>query len=230
MPKTPITAKFIRVPVEGGRLPVAPAFDDFLDAKHMVVVELGMQKGNLLPEYFDAEKSAKMVEEINAFNAACRKAGIPIVHAGYKFRKGGLDLVNAQYPRITPLSGKKPLPNPAMEEDTDLWQFATEVAEGDHKLLSAKRHSAFEGTDLEFLLKILGCKTIVFVGAGLDCIGMGTGFYGMIKDFKCLVVEDRFYPYFEDLGEECAKACTMFIGLVVRADELTAEIQAQGKE
>ena len=210
MPKTPITAKFIRVPVEGGRLPVAPAFDDFLDAKHMVVVELGMQKGNLLPEYFDAEKSAKMVEEINAFNAACRKAGIPIVHAGYKFRKGGLDLVNAQYPRITPLSGKKPFPNPAMEEDTDLWQFA--------------------GTDLEFLLKILGCKTIVFVGAGLDCIGMGTGFYGMIKDFKCLVVEDRFYPYFEDLGEECAKACTMFIGLVVRADELTAEIQAQGKE
>ena len=171
-----------------------------------------------------------MVEEINAFNAACRKAGIPIVHAGYKFRKGGLDLMNAQYPRITPLSGKKPFPNPAMEEDTDLWQFATEVAEGDHKLLSAKRHSAFEGTDLEFLLKILGCKTIVFVGAGLDCIGMGTGFYGMIKDFKCLVVEDRFYPYFEDLGEECAKACTMFIGLVVRADELTAEIQAQGKE
>lgn len=230
MPKTPITAKFIRVPVEGGRLPVAPAFNDFLDAKHMVVVELGMQKGNLLPGYFDAEKSAKMVEEINAFNAACRKAGIPIVHAGYKFRKGGLDLVNAQYPRITPLSGKKPFPNPAMEEDTDLWQFATEVAEGDHKLLSAKRHSAFEGTDLEFLLKILGCKTIVFVGAGLDCIGMGTGFYGMIKDFKCLVVEDRFYPYFEDLGEECAKACTMFIGLVVRADELTAEIQAQGKE
>ena len=214
MPKTPITAKFIRVPVEGGRLPVAPAFDDFLDAKHMVVVELGMQKGNLLPEYFDAEKSAKMVEEINAFNAACRKAGIPIVHAGYKFRKGGLDLVNAQYPRITPLSGKKPFPTPAMEEDTDLWQFAT----------------AFEGTDLEFLLKILGCKTIVFVGVGLDCIGMGTGFYGMIKDFKCLVVEDRFYPYFEDLGEECAKACTMFIGLVVRADELTAEIQAQGKE
>lgn len=230
MPKTPITAKFIRVPVEGGRLPVAPAFNDFLDAKHMVVVELDMQKGNLLPEYFDAEKSAKMVEEINAFNAACRKAGIPIVHAGYKFRKDGLDLVNAQYPRITPLSGKKPFPNPAMEEDTDLWQFATEVAEGDHKLLSAKRHSAFEGTDLEFLLKILGCKTIVFVGAGLDCIGMGTGFYGMIKDFKCLVVEDRFYPYFEDLGEECAKACTMFIGLVVRADELTAEIQAQGKE
>ena len=105
MPKTPITAKFIRVPVEGGRLPAAPAFDDFLDAKHMVVVELGMQKGNLLPEFFEAEKSAKMVEEINAFNAACRKAGIPIVHAGYKFRKGGLDLVNAQYPRITPLSG-----------------------------------------------------------------------------------------------------------------------------
>ena len=230
MPKTPITAKFIRVPVEGGRLPAAPAFDDFLDAKHMVVVELGMQMGNLLPEFFEAEKSAKMVEEVNSFNAACRKAGIPIVHAGYKFRKGGLDLVNAQYPRITPLSGKKPFPNPAMEEDTDLWQFATEVAEGDHKLLSAKRHSAFEGTDLEFLLKILGCKTIVFVGAGLDCIGMGTGFYGMIKDFKCLVVEDRFYPYFEDLGEECAKACTMFIGLVVRADELTAEIQAQGKE
>ena len=82
MPKTPITAKFIRVPVEGGRLPVAPAFDEFLDAKHMVVVELGMQKGNLLPGYFDAEKSAKMVEEINAFNAACRKGGIPIVHAG----------------------------------------------------------------------------------------------------------------------------------------------------
>ena len=50
MPKTPLTAKFIRLPVEGGRLPVAPAFDDFLDIRKMAVLELGMQKGNLTPE------------------------------------------------------------------------------------------------------------------------------------------------------------------------------------
>ena len=41
MPKTALTAKFIRLPVEGGRLPVAPAFDDFLDVSRMAVFEQG---------------------------------------------------------------------------------------------------------------------------------------------------------------------------------------------
>lgn len=226
MPKTALTAKFIRVPVEGGRLPVAPMFDDFLDVSKMVVLELGVQKGNLLPEYFDPAASSKLVEEINSFNAVCRKAGIPIIHVGYQFRPGGLDLVNAQYTRLAPLSGKKPFPNPAMEKGSELCEFATEIVEGDHKLLSAKRHNAFEGTDLEFLLKILDRKVVIFVGAGIDCLGMGTGFCAMIKDYKCLVVEDLFLPVYEDLGEECAKACTMFIGLVVKGEELKAEIQA----
>ena len=226
MPKTDLTAKFIRVPVEGGRIKVSPMFDDFLDVSKMVVLELGMQKGNLGPDYFDEAGSGALVRNVNHFESECRKAGIPIIHAGFSFRAGGLDLRNAQYLRITPLSGKKPFPNPALEAGSPLCEFATEVAEGDLKLLSAKRHNAFEGTDLEFLLKVLGRKIIIFVGAGLDCLGMGTGFVGMCKDFKCLVVEDLFAPYFTDLGEECAKACTMFIGLVVKSGELVAEIRA----
>lgn len=234
MPKTALTAKFIRLPVEGGRLPVAPAFDDFLDVGKMAVLELGMQKGNLDPEqgYFDEEKSRELVGRVNTFNEVCREAGIPVIHVGHAYRPGGLDLCNAQYVRITPLSGKKPFPNTAMEAGSPLCEFATEVAQNDYKLLSAKRHNAFEGTDLEFLLKVLDRKIILLVGAGLDCLGMGTGFCGMCKDFKCLMVEDLFLPYFEDLGEECAKAATLFIGLVVKGDELSAEIQANvtGKE
>lgn len=233
MPKTDLTAKFIRVPVEGGRIKVSPMFDDFLDVSKMAVLELGMQKGNLGPDYFDGADSGKLIQNVNYFESECRKAGIPIIHAGFSFRTSGLDLRNAQYVRITPLSGKRPFPNPALEAGSPLCEFATEVAEGDLKLLSAKRHNAFEATDLEFLLKVLGRKIVIFIGAGLDCLGMSTGFVGMCKDFKCLVVEDLFAPYFADLGEECAKACTMFIGLVVRSDELTAEIRANstaGKE
>lgn len=234
MPKTALTAKFIRLPVEGGRLHVAPAFDDFLDVRKMAVLELGMQKGNLDPEqgFFDGGKSRELIRQMNDFNEVCRKAGIPIVHIGHAYRSGGLDLRNAQYVRITPLSGKKPFPNVAMEAGSPLCEFATEVVQNDYTLLSAKRHNAFEGTDLEFLLKVLDRKIILLVGAGLDCLGMGTGFCGMCKDFKCLMVEDLFLPYFEDLGEECAKAATLFIGLVVKRDELSAEIQASitGKE
>lgn len=232
MPKTALTAKFIRIPVDGGRIHVAPAFDDFLETGKMVVLELGMQKGNLGPDYFEEEAGKNHISDINRFNAICRQCGIPIIHIGHRFRPGGLDLSNAQYLRITPLSGKKPFPNPAMEEGSRLCEFATEVEDGDITLLSAKRHNAFEATELEFLLKALNRNIIILVGAGLDCLGMGTGFVGMCKDFKTLVVEDRFLPYFEDLGEECAKACTMFIGLVVRADELTEELCAHmsGKE
>ena len=232
MPKTTLTAKFIRIPVDGGRIRVAPAFDDFLESDKMVVLELGMQRGNLGPEYFEAQKSKQHISRVNHFNAVCRQCGIPVVHIGHQFRPGGLDLVNAQHLRITPLSGKRPFPNPAMEEGSALCEFATEVEAGDLTLLSAKRHNAFEATELEFLLKVMGRRIVILVGAGLDCLGMGTGFAGMCKDYKTLVVEDRFLPYFEDLGEECARACTMFIGLVVRADELTDEIRAgaNGKE
>lgn len=228
MPKTALTAKFIRLPVEGGRLPVAPAFDDFLDVSRMAVLELGMQKGNLDPEqgYFEAEKAQDLIRRVDDFNQVCRRAGIPVIHAGSEYRPGGLDLCNAQHVRITPLSGKKPFPNTEMEAGSPLCAFATHTAQGDYTLLSAKRHNAFEGSDLEFLLKVLDRKILLLVGAGLDCLGMGTGFCGMCKDFKCLMVEDLFLPYFEDLGEECAKAATLFIGLVVKGEELTAEIRA----
>ena len=230
MPKTALTAKFIRVPVEGGRLPVAPAFDDFLDPGKMAVLELGMQAGNLGPDYFDQRQAGALIAGVNSFNAECRRAGIPVIHIGYRFRRGGLDLRRAQYLRITPLSGKKPFPNPAMEEGTPLCDFVTEVQEGDLQLLSAKRHNAFEGSDLEFLLRVLERKIVIREGAGLDCLGMGTGFVGMCKDFKTLVLEDLFLPYFADLGEECLKACTMFVGLVVRGKELAAEIRAGSAE
>lgn len=234
MPKTALTAKFIRLPVEGGRLPVAPAFDDFLDTGKMAVLELGMQKGNLDPDqgFFPEEKSRDLIRRVDEFNRICREAGIPVIHVGSEYRSGGLDLRNAQYVRITPLSGKKPFPNTAMEAGSPLCEFATEVAPGDYRLVSAKRHNAFENTELEFLLKVLDCKILLLVGAGLDCLGMGTGFCGMCKDFKCLMAEDLFLPYFEDLGEECAKAATLFIGLVVKSGELSAEIRANiaGKE
>lgn len=230
MPKTPLTAKFIRLPVEGGRLPVAPAFDDFLDIRKMAVLELGMQKGNLTPEYFPEEDSRRLIRQVNRFHRVCRKVGIPILHVGCAYRPGGLDLRRAAHVRITPLSGKKPFPNVALEEGSPLCAFATEVEKTDYQLLSAKRHNAFEGSDLEFLLKVLDRNILLLVGAGLDCLGMGTGFCGMCKDFKCILAEDLFLPYFEDLGEECAKAATLFIGLVVKGDELAAELQAQGKE
>ena len=44
MPKTTLTAKFIRIPVDGGRIRVAPAFDDFLESDKMVVLELGSRR------------------------------------------------------------------------------------------------------------------------------------------------------------------------------------------
>jgi len=228
MPKTPLTAKFIRIPVEGGRIPVSPLLDDYLDVSRMAVVELGMQRGNLeaAQGYFKEEDSARLIAGVNDFNALCRSCGVPIIHVGHCFRPGGLDLRTAQSPRILALNGMKPFPAPDMVEGSDLTAFATQVEEGDYKLLSAKRYNAFEGSDLEFLLKVLGRKIVILVGAGLDCLGMGTGFCGMCKDFFTLAVEDLLLPYSEDLGEECLKAMTMFIGLVVNAKELGAEIRA----
>lgn len=228
MPKTPITAKFVRIPVEGARLPIAPKLDDFLDPKKMCVLELGMQKGNLDAAcgYFPEEQSKKLIDDVNAFNEKCRSAGIPVIHIGSSWREDGLDLRTAQSPRILALNGKKFFPNPDMVQGSELCAFATDFVEGDYKLLGAKRYNAFEGTDLEFLLKVLDRKIILLVGAGYDCIGMGTGFCGMCKDFKTLVVEDLFPSYCEELDEECKKASTMFIGLVVHSNELTAEIEA----
>lgn len=107
MPKTALSAKFIRVPVEGGRIRVAPSFDDYLDPSKTVVLELGMQRGNLTEEYFPKDKSAAAVAGIDGFNAACRRLGIPVIHVGYEFRPGGLDLRTAPFMRITPLSGQK---------------------------------------------------------------------------------------------------------------------------
>ncbi len=231
MPKSDIQAIYIRHAVPNNRIPVSDMLDGYFDTNKMAVLEIGMQKGNLDPDqgYLTAKEKTELIDNINSFNTSCRELGVPIIHIGAKFRVGGIDFNQAHFMRTLALSGQKAFPNPKMEEGSPLCEFAVEVKKNDYLDYSLKRYNTFEGTDIEFLLKVLKKEIIVLTGFGSDCFALGTGFAGICKDYKAILAEDLFKPYEEKLGEGTKRIFSLFIGLVLDSKDLVAELKLQNE-
>lgn len=226
---TKLKAFFVRYNPPGSSINIPDELDDYFDPDKMVILEMGMQKGHLDEDggIFSEAKSRAIIANINKFNRECRSLGIPIIHCGSSFRKGEADIRKAPFRRILPHSVGWLVPNPKNEIGSELADFVVEVKEEDLRLDVIKRYSAFENTDLEFLLKQLDRDVVVITGIGADCYGMSTAFYATCKDIKVIFAMDIAKALVEELDEATKTLVSLFIGLAIKSDELLLELKAQ---
>jgi nicotinamidase-related amidase len=219
----------MRVFVYGAERLVDAEFADHLDPKQTAVVSIDMHRGHLedSPDCpCPAPRARDLVAPINAFHAAARALGVPVIHVRSMLRRGGVDDVAgipSAWRRTFPLH-VGPIPNSdAHAIEGSRWtEFVTEVADGDLIVETKRRLSAFYPTDLDLLLRNLGVRCVVLNGGFTDCCILNTAFDAANRTYRVVVPRDLVRGTDEYLEGAALAMISLHLGLVTEAADLLA--------
>lgn len=130
-------------------------------------------------------------DKVKALTHAARSAGLPVFYF-YNHRGPGLRNISAAYIRV--------LLNLGHEVEKTASRFAPGNGrmcvhpaldpQPEDVVIPKDRGNAFEGTDLELMLRTMQRETIVLVGCSTDWCVEATAWGGTNKDFYVVVAED----------------------------------------
>ncbi|CAH1694504.1 N-carbamoylsarcosine amidase [Hyphomicrobiales bacterium] len=183
--------------IDGKAQQLGPEFAPWFDTRNAAIVSIDLHRGHLedSPDCpCPAPRAREIVTAVDAFHAAARKLGIPVIHVRSVLRKGGVDDVNglkAAWRLVFPLHvGEIRNMDEHAIEGTRWTEFVTHVDEKDLIVQTKKRLSAFFPTDLDFLLRNLGTKSLVLDGCLADCCVLNTAFDASNLGYNVTVPQD----------------------------------------
>lgn len=204
-------------------------FAEFADRTKSAIVSIDMHQGHLAdtPDCpCPAPRAREIIAPIDRFHVAARRLSIPIIHVRTVLRKGGVDDVNggrAAWRLVFPLFvGDIPNADEHAIEGTRWTEFETAVEPGDHIVETKKRLSVFYPTDLDFLLRNLGVRTVVLDGGFTDCCVLNAAFDASNHDYRVVVVRDLVRGTNEEMEDAALKMVSLHMGLVMDSDDLLA--------
>lgn len=214
-------------------------FDAWLDLEATAIVCIDMHRSHVgddpgMP--LPAPRATARVRAHDAFHAAARELGIPVIMVQHWQRHGGADDL-----RSKSLEGGVNWRHTArlffdVTEDIDQlgWEGTKWVdlmvehdPERDYYIRTKKRLSAFYPTDLEHLLRNLAIRNVVLTGTLTDCCVLNTAFDAANRDFRVLVPRDIVAGLSEEMEQAGLKVIANHLGLVVDAPALLREWSAQ---
>jgi ureidoacrylate peracid hydrolase len=155
-----------------------------------------------LQNYFvdTTEGGVALVERINELAAACRQAGILVIHTAHVLRPDGsnIGVLGEIVPEIKDLLGAG--------SETAALHAALHLDPRDI-VLEKPRFGAFHGTDLELILRSHGIDTIIVSGIATDVCCDTTAREANARDFRVLFLSDGTATNGED--SERAQAMTL---------------------
>lgn len=208
-------------------LPEYPAFESFLDCTRSAVISIDMHEGHL-SESPDcpcpAPRAREIVEPIDHFHVQARARGVPIIHVRTVLRPGGVDDVAgkvAAWRLVFPLF-VGPIANAAEHAlaGSPWIQLRTQVAEQDHLVETKKRLSVFYPTDLDFLLRNLGVRSVVLNGGFTDCCVLNAAFDASNLDYRVVILRDLVRGTNVDMEDAALKMMSLHLGLVMDSGDL----------
>ncbi len=223
----------MRAQVYGNMRDVGEEFADHLDPRHTAVVSIDMHRGHLddSPDCpCPAPRARNLVEPINAFHAAARRIGVPIIHVRSVLRRSGVDDlagIPAAWRRTFPLHvGAIPNSDAHAIEGTRWTEFVTAVEPGDLTVETKRRLSAFYPTDLDFLLRNMGVRSVVLNGGFTDCCILNAAFDAANRTYRVVVPSDLVRGTDDYLEHAALAMISLHLGLVVHSADLLAEWHA----
>lgn len=207
-----------------------------IEPERTAVLAVDVHRGHLDPAVatmpVEPERARRVVQSLARLFAMARRAGIPIVYITMNHRRlpypGAESMVNPFW-RAVEEARQSLTPGLASTirghnlEGSPQTDFLPEIAPqpGDYRIDNKKRLSAFYGTDLEILLRVLRVETTIVVGINTNTCVLCTCFEAFNRDFRVVVVPECVDSmYGQDLhvlGLENVSRC---LGWVVSLDEL----------
>ncbi len=169
---------------------MALTFDELIDPAHTALVTQECQRGvigdlSALPEL--AEAARPMLANVAALVTAARAAGAPVIHCTALRRADGFAANrNARIFGYMAKSKNPLLPgSPAAAIVPEI-----EVAASDLVLPRWHGLSPFQGTELDFLLRNLGVRTIVGVGVSVNVAIQSLAFDAVNSSYQVVIPRD----------------------------------------
>jgi biuret amidohydrolase len=220
---------FSHVYGERRALPADPAFETFFKRDTTAVISIDMHDGHLAdtPDCpCPAPRAREIVQPIDAFHAEARLRGVPVIHVRTVLRRDGSDDVRggvSAWRLVFPLH-VGPIPNAAEHalEGSRWTRLATTVAATDLLVESKKRLSIFYPTDLDFLLRNLGTRTVLLNGGFTDCCVLNAAFDASNRDYRVVVLKDLVRGTNPEMEDAALKMVSLHMGLVMDSADLLA--------
>jgi nicotinamidase-related amidase len=170
-----------------------------------------------------------VLERINSVAAACRKAGILVIHTSAVFRADGSNIgVLAEFDPIVK-TGFLNKGSAASALHKDL------VVDQRDILLDKPRFGAFHSTDLELILRSRGIDTLIVTGIATNVCCETTAREAAVRDFRVLFLSDgtATFPIGDLSAAELQKATCATLGKVfaqiLTVDEVIGKIERCAK-
>ncbi|HLG81914.1 MAG TPA: isochorismatase family cysteine hydrolase [Bradyrhizobium sp.] len=220
--------------VYGVRRELPDGFDDFTQASGAAIISVDMHQGHLAdtPDCpCPAPRAREIVAPVNAFHAAARQLGVPVIHVKSVLRKGGVDDIAgipSAWRRTFPLH-VGPIPNSdAHAIEGSRWtEFVTDVAPQDLVVAGKKRLSPFFATDLDFLLRQMNVRTVILNGGMTDCCILNAAFDASNLSYRVVVLRDLVRGTNEEMEDAALRMVSLHLGIVTDAADLLAEWRAR---
>jgi nicotinamidase-related amidase len=231
-PRSPLHAY-----VYGERRPLPDGFEGFVDPARSAVVSIDMHQGHLAdtPDCpCPAPRAREIVAPIDRFHARARTFAVALIHVRSVLRRGGIDDVGglpAAWRKVFPLH-VGPIPNADEHaiEGTRWNDFETEVLPDDLIVQTKKRLTAFYPSDLDFLLRNMGTRTLVLDGVMADCCVLNTAFDASNLGYDVVVLRDLVRGTNAEMEAAAERIVSLHLGLVMDAADLVAAWQERAQQ
>jgi len=161
-----------------------------VDASHTTLVTQECQRGVIgdlsqLPEL--AAEAQRALPQMAALVRAARSAHVPVIHCTAERRADGKG-ANSNA-RIFQYMAKAPV---KLVPGSDAAQIVPELAVQDSDLVLARLHglSPFQGTELDFVLRNLGTRSLVCVGVSVNVAIQNLAFDAVNAGYQVVIPRD----------------------------------------
>ena len=188
------------------------------------LVNVDMQNCFVQGSPFSAPDGLVVLDRINRLAAACRAAGILVIHASHVLRTDGSNA--GVLGEIAPIV-KQGIINKGSEPAGLHKELVVDPCD---ILLEKPRFGAFHGTDLELILRSRGIDTIIVTGIATNVCCETTAREAAVRDFRVFFLSDGTTTF--GIGDvsaaqlqraTCATLGLLF-GQVVTVDEMIGKI------
>jgi biuret amidohydrolase len=193
-----------------------------VDPAHTALVTQEIQRGvvgdlSALPAL--AVAARPILPRIALLVRAARAAGVPVIHCTAERRADGLGAnANARIFQYMARAETKLLPG------SDAAAIVPEVPVEDSDLVLSRLHglSPFQGTELDFVLRNLGVRTMVGVGVSLNVAIPNLAFDAVNASYQVVIPRDAVAGFPADYAEAVFAHTLGAVATLVLSDEVLA--------
>ncbi len=183
------------------------------------IVSVDMHRGHLDPEVatlplLPPEKCDRVIKNAAAFFHAARELGVPVISVVTLYRDKDEILSNPHWNEKNQDSSST---RTGIERHNIIGDPTNDIIpelekETDYIVNTKKRYSCYLHTELEFVLRQIGCKNVILTGINTSSCVLCTAFESCNRDFNVYVVEDCCDSMD---GPEFHEAAKMLIGRII---------------